>query len=98
MTGLNWKFELFNQNFFNALDFLTANLMLPLGALLVAIFCAWIMHDKDTAQELGMAELSLVYKSWHWVMRVIAPILIVIVFLHSVGIDVLSVVGLGDGQ
>ena len=90
LTGLDWKFVLFNQNFFDATAFLATNLMLPLGAFLLAVFCAWIMHAQDTAQELGMAESSLVYKSWHWVMRVIAPILVVIVLLHAVGIDVLS--------
>jgi NSS family neurotransmitter:Na+ symporter len=72
--------------------------MLPLGAILLAVFCAWIMHDRDTAEELGMSESSLGYKSWHWVMRVIAPVLVVIVFLHAVGIDVFTAVGLGNDQ
>jgi NSS family neurotransmitter:Na+ symporter len=98
MTGMNWEFELFNSNFFGAIDFLAANLMLPLGALLTAILCAWVMRDRDTAEELGMTESSLAYRSWHWVMRVIAPIFIVIVFLNAVGIDVLDAIGLGSGQ
>lgn len=98
LTGMDWKFELFNRNFFDVLDFLTANLMLPSGAFLLAIFCAWVLRDRITADELGMAESSLAYKSWHWIMRVIAPILIVIVFLHAVGIDVLPGVNPGNGH
>jgi len=95
LTGLNWQFILFNQNFFDATAFLATSLMLPLGALLLSIFCAWILHDRDTAQELGLSESSLLYKGWHWTLRVIAPILIVIVLLHAVGVEVLQYVGLG---
>jgi NSS family neurotransmitter:Na+ symporter len=98
LTGLNWKFELFDRHFYDALDFLVTNLMLPMGGFLVAIFCAWIMRDQDTSEELGMAESSLLYMGWHWTMRVIAPILIIIVFLNALGIDVLSTVGLSNGQ
>jgi len=95
LTGLNWEFVLFNQNFFDATAFLATNLMLPLGAFLLAIFCAWVLRDQDTAQELGMSESNLAYKGWHWTMRVLAPILIVIVLLHAVGLDVLPLIGLG---
>ena len=89
LTGLDWEFVLFNQNFFDATAFLATNLMLPLGAFLLAVFCAWILRDQDTAQELGMSESSLAYKGWHWSMRVIVPLMIFIVFLHTMGIDVL---------
>ena len=93
LTGLSWEFILFNQHFFDAIAFLATNVMLPLGAFLVAMLCAWVMHNQDTAQELGMAESSLAYKTWLWTMRVIAPMLIAIAFLHALGIDVLSAVG-----
>jgi len=95
LTGLDLKFVLFNQNFFDATAFIATNLMLPLGAFLLAVFCAWVMRDRNTAQELGMSETSLAYISWHWTMRVVAPILIVIVLLHAVGIDVLPLIGFG---
>ena len=93
LTGQNWEFVIFNQNFFIATAFLATNLMLPLGAFLTAIFCAWILRDRYTADELGMLESSPVYRGWHWTMRDMAPILVVIALLHAVGIDVLTFKG-----
>ena len=86
LTGLDWDFVLFNQNFFDATAFIATNLMLPLGAFMLAVFCAWILRDQNTAQELGMPESSIVYKSWHWSMRLLTPVLVVVALLHAVNI------------
>jgi NSS family neurotransmitter:Na+ symporter len=86
LTGLNWEFVLFNQNFFDATAFIATNLMLPLGAFLLAVFCAWVLRDQNTAQELGMPESGIAYKSWHWSMRLLTPMLVVVALLHAVNI------------
>lgn len=86
LTGLDWEFVLFNQNFFDATAFIATNLMLPLGAFLLAVFCAWVLRDRNTAQELGMPESGIAYKSWHWSMRLLTPVLVVVALLHAVNI------------
>jgi NSS family neurotransmitter:Na+ symporter len=70
--------------FYDNLDFLTINIMLPLGGLLIAIFAGWIMCRNSTAEELGGAGTS--YKVWRVLVRYAAPIGILFVFLKAVGL------------
>jgi NSS family neurotransmitter:Na+ symporter len=74
--------------FYDNLDFLTINIMLPLGGLLIAIFAGWIMCRNSTAEELGGAGTS--YKVWRVLVRYAAPIGILFVFLKAVGLLELS--------
>ncbi len=71
-------------NFFDNTDYLTANIMLPLGGLLVAIFTAWIMKPSETREELS-ADRGI-YPIWQFVMRFVAPIAIIAVFLNAIGV------------
>ncbi len=78
-----WKeFTLFGLNFFGLLDFLTANLMLPLGGLAIALFVGWVMRERDVAEELALK--GGLYRLWRWVLRYVTPVAVGIVFLHSV--------------
>ncbi len=83
--GHTWSipFLFQNFNFFDTLDYLTANIMLPLGGLFIAIFSAWIMHETSTRSELNTT--PGIYKIWHFLLRYITPIAIIIVFLRAVG-------------
>jgi NSS family neurotransmitter:Na+ symporter len=69
--------------FFDTLDYLTANIMLPLGGLFIAIFAAWVMHDASTREEL--ATHPVIYKVWRFLVRFITPVAVIIVFLKAVG-------------
>ncbi|MEH6577320.1 MAG: sodium-dependent transporter [Amphritea sp.] len=77
--------KLFGKTFFDLIDFLTANLMMPLGGLCVAIFAAWVIKSKVAEEELGLGN-SLLYKVWQFAMRYITPLGIVIVFLNALGV------------
>jgi len=78
-----WQdFKLFGLNFFDLLDFLTANLMLPLGGLAIALFVGWVMRERDVAEELALE--GGLYRLWRWVLRYVTPVAVGIVFLHSV--------------
>ncbi len=74
---------LFKLNPFDLLDMLTANIMLPLGGLLVAIFAAW--KFKGARHELELREGPL-FRLWQFCLGVIAPIAIITVFLHALGL------------
>ena len=43
----------FKGNWFDNIDYLTSNIMLPLGGLLITIFAGWVMCRNSTADELG---------------------------------------------
>ncbi|NIQ02073.1 MAG: sodium-dependent transporter [Nitrospinaceae bacterium] len=75
----------YGKTFFESLDFLTANLLLPLGGMALAIFACWLMAPHPVRNELGM-EHRVHFDLWRWVAGVIAPAAILMVFLNSIGI------------
>lgn len=77
--------KLFGLNFFEGLDYLTANLMLPIGGFFIAIFTVWRLSKHTTLQGLQMADSGL-YHCWRFTLRYISPILILLVFLKFIGV------------
>lgn len=77
--------KIFGKNFFDALDYLTANIMLPLCGLAIACFAAWQLPKQVTLSELNFRN-GYYYLSWRLLMGVFAPIVIIIVFLNAIGI------------
>ncbi len=49
---------LFDMTFFELLDFLTSNLMLPLGGIALAIFSGWLMTPQVSQSELQMQDMT----------------------------------------
>ena len=71
-----------DKNIFGLLDFAIANFLLPLNAMLIAIFAGWIMTRQSLLEELGVqsAALSLFLRV---VLRFVAPVLIFAIFYTS---------------
>lgn len=81
-----WEnYKIFGLNFFEALDYLTANIMLPLGGFFIALFGAWRLKKRTTLEALNFRN-GLYYKSWRLVLGIVAPIAISIVFLNAIGV------------
>jgi NSS family neurotransmitter:Na+ symporter len=76
--------KLFDRTIFQLLDYLTANLMLPIGGFCIAVFTGWIMHQQYSAQELAMPAEG--YKIWAILVKFVAPAAVFLVFLHVVGV------------
>jgi len=81
--GQNWT--LFDQTAFGLLDYLTANIMLPFGGLLIALFAGWVMKQSSTADELNIGN-GIVFKGWLLLIRFITPAAIIIVFANLIGL------------
>ena len=77
--------KLFGKTFFDLLDFLTANIMLPLGGLAIAIFAVWAMSRQSSVDELAMGD-GVAYGTWRFLVRYVTPFAVVIVFFSAVGI------------
>ena len=75
------EFTIFGRNFFDATDFLTSQIMLPLGGIFIAIFVGWIMKKEHVLEGLGFKE-DFIFKAWYFSVRYIAPILVGLVFLN----------------
>jgi NSS family neurotransmitter:Na+ symporter len=76
--------KLFDRTFFDWMDYLTANVMLPLGGVLIAIFAGWIMARQHSQQELGLANGK--YRLWSVLVRYVAIISVFIVMLKVTGL------------
>jgi len=85
----HWAFD-FNflgtvkhNGIFDILDILTANIMLPVGGLFIAIFAGWMMRPKHSKDELA---LNRSYKLWQFLIKYVAPALVSVVILNLFGI------------
>ncbi len=65
------------------LDYLTANIMLPLGGLFIALFAAWVMKESSTREELNT--YPWLYKIWNFLVSFITPLAVIVVFLKAIG-------------
>ena len=74
-------FTIFGKNFFDATDFLTNQIMLPLGGIFIAIFVGWVMKKEHVLDELGFQE-NFIFKAWYFSVRFVAPTLVGLVFLY----------------
>ncbi len=72
-----------NRTFFDWMDYLTSNIMLPLGGLGIAVFCGWIMHSSHSKDEL-QGHNHLAYPIWRFLIRYIAPLAVLIIFVSSI--------------
>ncbi len=77
--------QLFGMTFFDILDYLTANIMLPLGGLLIAIFAGRFMTRGSSVDEFKMGD-GVRYGLWWVLIRYITPVAVVIVFLNAIGV------------
>ena len=73
------------KTIFDLLDYLTANIMLPLGGLLIAVFSVWIMNCEASRDELNMGD-GLAYRSWRFMVRYITPVAVMIIFLRAIDV------------
>jgi neurotransmitter:Na+ symporter, NSS family len=75
---------LFGKSIFDLLDYLTANLMLPIGGFCIAMFAGWVMKKKHAEQELDLDEQP--FTIWYFLTRYVATTAVFLVFLHVVGV------------
>lgn len=69
------------KTIFDFLDYLTANIMLPLTGLMVAIFVGWVMKKEFSLQELETGATT--HRLWLTCLRYITPVLVIIVFVYN---------------
>jgi NSS family neurotransmitter:Na+ symporter len=73
-------YKLFGMNFFDLMDFATANIMLPLGGLFIALFAGWQVKKSISQDEMALQNNAL-FMAWYWVIRFVAPIAVAAIFL-----------------
>lgn len=77
--GLEW-------NFFDTMDKLASNILLPAGGLFISIFVGWVMPAAQTREQFVTgSRLAGMYPGWLFLVRYVAPVGISLVFLHALG-------------
>jgi NSS family neurotransmitter:Na+ symporter len=71
-----------DMNMFALIDYFTANLMMPVGGILMAIFVGWKIKPTVLAEDLSFGSPAL-FNIWLWTIRVIAPLAILGVLYSS---------------
>jgi len=64
------------------LDYISASILLPIGGLLTAVFVGWKVPAKTMQKELGLSNGQ--FRLWQFLIRFVAPIAILIVFVSGV--------------
>jgi NSS family neurotransmitter:Na+ symporter len=71
---------------FNTFDYISSNVLLPLGGLLVVIFVGWIMGAAMPREEIEADGKKARYYAWFsFIIKFLAPIAIALVFLNGLG-------------
>ncbi len=65
------------------IDYFTANLMMPIGGILIALFVGWRISPAKLAEDLSFGN-SMLFNVWLWILRVVAPAAIVAVLVQSI--------------
>ena len=70
--------------FFESLDHVASNIMLPLGGIFMAVFVGWIMKQADVQKAIQI-KAPAIYFCWLWALRVIAPVSVTLIFANTLG-------------
>ncbi|HPX79896.1 MAG TPA: sodium-dependent transporter [Bacteroidales bacterium] len=84
--GVLQDVQLFGKTIFDFFDYLSANILLPLGGLAIVLFIGWYMKKEVVYQEYtnqGTLQGTL-FKAYYFLIRYVAPVAIVAVFLDLI--------------
>lgn len=84
--------KIFGLDFFELVDFIASNILLPLGGLLISIFVAWVWGYEKVIPNLRKGTENFIdnhrqmVTGWKIFLKYFAPVLIFLVFLYSIGL------------
>ena len=82
----SWS-KIFGMNFFDTMDHLSVNWLLPIGGFFIALFAGWVMPEDARRGEFEAgSKARFLYLPWLWTLRLVVPVAILVLWLFSVGI------------
>ncbi|MCX7709245.1 MAG: sodium-dependent transporter [Clostridia bacterium] len=81
--------QFWGRGFFDWFDFISSNILLPVGGLLIVLFVGYFIKKEDIFGELsnrGRLNNGWLVQSFLFLVRFISPLLLLLVFLNSLGI------------
>ncbi|MCQ2289223.1 MAG: sodium-dependent transporter [Muribaculaceae bacterium] len=86
--GVMSDFKIFGMTLFDLFDYMSSNILLPLGGIFFSVLVGWVVDKKIVADELsnhGKLKVG-VLKPLRFCLRYVAPFTIVLVFLYGLGV------------
>lgn len=72
------------EKFLGLMDGIATNYLLPIGALLIAVFTGWALTHAERREEFGAGEDSaLRFAGWSFLIRFVSPVALLLIFLHQ---------------
>ncbi|MFC4322911.1 sodium-dependent transporter [Litchfieldia salsa] len=86
--GVMADYKIFDRIFFDLIDYLVSNILLPLGALLISIFISYKVPKNELFEEIrqGSSIGKVAFALWLFIIKYITPIAIIVVFLDAIGL------------
>ena len=73
------------MNFFDFADYLSGNIMMPLGALILSLYTLFIWKFNNYQKDVNLgAEGFKVYSWWKPLVTVVVPVALLIIFVTGV--------------
>jgi NSS family neurotransmitter:Na+ symporter len=77
------------KGFFDWFDYISSNILLPVGGLLISLLVGYGIKREDLHYELsnqGTLQVNTLINVFYFIVRYVTPALLVVVFLNSIGI------------
>ncbi len=71
--------QIASLNLTGIFDYLSNQIMLPVGGLLIAVFAGWQMDRNAMKNELGLGQRA--FTGWFWLIRFLLPIALIIILI-----------------
>ncbi len=83
----HWKFEfkflgvVKKLGFFDVLQIFTAQVLLPLGGIFIALFAGWVLKPAMMREQFAMRS-PCAFDIWLWLVRLVIPVLLLMLFFN----------------
>jgi neurotransmitter:Na+ symporter, NSS family len=69
--------------FFDSVDLLASNYLLPISGLLISLYVGWFWSGAEEKEELLAGGAGWVYPSWHFLIRFVSPVAVAVVLFFK---------------
>ncbi len=72
------------RTFFDSVDLIASNYLLPISGLLIALYVGWFWNGSEEKEELIAGGAGWVYPVWHFLIRYVAPLAVAVILYYKV--------------
>ncbi len=73
-------------SFFDSLDLIASNYLLPASGLLTALFVGWFWRAREEKAEMMVGDAPWVFPVWHFLIRYVSPVAVALVLINVTGL------------